>query len=196
MQFKRPLNLARTRKEGMPCYVNSFQFLRANKLVLSVKVKELVNGWEIPPPVMARCKRGPLTEQELTDWRQWKCAHDKEVLIDADVARFRQAANHLCATLRDACAAIEYELVAYSEADVDQQWEALREYQRQLEKKGYKRPASLSRQRKTKAESNLTIRVGKSQRTRPENLDDPASSEHQDYEQALRQAARDGPGQP
>ena len=43
MQFKRPLNVAKTRKTGIPTWVNSFQFLRANKLVLSVKLGELVN---------------------------------------------------------------------------------------------------------------------------------------------------------
>ena len=32
MQFKRPLNVAKTRKTGIPTWVNSFQFLRANKL--------------------------------------------------------------------------------------------------------------------------------------------------------------------
>ena len=38
MQFKRPINVAKTRKTGIPTWVNSFQFLRANKLVLSVKL--------------------------------------------------------------------------------------------------------------------------------------------------------------
>lgn len=64
MQYKRPINVARSRKTGIPTYANSFQFLRANKLVLSVKLSESVNGWEIPPEVMARCKDGPLTAQE------------------------------------------------------------------------------------------------------------------------------------
>lgn len=69
MQFKRPLNVSKTRKDGVPSYVNSFQFLRANRLILSVKIKELINGWEIPAEVMARCKDAPLTEQELVDAR-------------------------------------------------------------------------------------------------------------------------------
>lgn len=51
--------VAKTRKDGVPTYVNSFQFLRANKLVLSVKAKELVNGWEIPAKVMARARASP-----------------------------------------------------------------------------------------------------------------------------------------
>ena len=40
MQYKRPINVARSRKTGIPTYVNSFQFLRANKLVLSVNNPE------------------------------------------------------------------------------------------------------------------------------------------------------------
>lgn len=192
VQFKRPLNLAKTRKEGTPSYVNSFQFLRANKLVLSVKMKELVNGWEIPPQVMARCKNRPLTEQELTDWKRWKRAHDKDVLMDAEVARVRQAAKHLSATLRDACAAIEYELVAYTEAEVDQQWEALNEYERELEKKGYKPRTPITREPKTKAQSRLALSVKKSRRPLLVNVDDADSAEHEDYQQALRRAARDG----
>jgi hypothetical protein len=50
--------------------------LRANELVLSVKLDELVDGVEIPPEVMARCKGSPLTAQELAEWRAWKVKHD------------------------------------------------------------------------------------------------------------------------
>ena len=53
MQYKRPINVARTRKTGIPTYVNSFQFLRANKLVLSVKLSELVKP-KISVPMTAR----------------------------------------------------------------------------------------------------------------------------------------------
>ena len=48
MQYKRPINVARTRKTGIPTYVNSFQFLRANKLVLSMKIENTVLDTIIP----------------------------------------------------------------------------------------------------------------------------------------------------
>ena len=96
MQFKRPINVAKTRKTGIPTWVNSFQFLRANKLVLSVKLGELVNGWEIPADVMARCKGEPLTPQELADWKAWKVKHDREERQDTDQAVYRVAGENVC----------------------------------------------------------------------------------------------------
>lgn len=188
MQFKRPLNVAKTRKEGIPSYVNSFQFLRANKLVLSVKAKDLVNGWEIPPEVMARCKDEPLTADELADWKEWKRAHDKEELIDTDVARFRLAAEQVPATLRDACHALEYALVTLTKADAIEQWNALDEYARRLEKNGYKRPIRPRGRPKNKAKQ--IIQVDDSQAAWLPNFHDPDSPEYAEYEEALRRAGQ------
>lgn len=154
MQFKRPLNVAKTRKKGVSSYVNSFQFLRANKLVLSVKSKELVNGWEILPELMARCKDAPLTAQEVADWKEWKRAHDKEELIDTNVARFRQAAEQVPTMLLDACHALQFDLVTHTAADISAQWEALDAYVRAMEKKGYKRPTLPCGRPKTPTEAS------------------------------------------
>jgi len=125
MQYKRPINVARTRKTGIPTWVNSFQFLRANKLVLSVKLSELVNGWEIPPEVMARCKDGPLTAQELAEWKAWKAKHDREERQDTDLAVYRLAGESLADTLRNACHALDKAVVTYTESDGEELWELL-----------------------------------------------------------------------
>ena len=186
MQFKRPLNVTKTRKDGVPCYVNSFQFLRANKLVLSVKKKELVNGWEIPAEVMARCKDSPLTDQELADWVKWKQEHDKVDLIDTDVARFRAAAEQVPKILRDAGHAMRFDLVELNEHAVAELWEALDEYVRQIEKKGYKRPTRSRGRPKAKKQ---IIYVEDEQRWLP-NFFDPNSPEYAQYEERMRQAGK------
>lgn len=186
MQFKRPLNVTKTRKDGVPCYVNSFQFLRANKLVLSVKRKELVNGWEIPAEVMARCKDAPLTDQELADWKEWKQEHDKVDLIDTDVARFRAAAEQVPKILRDAGHAMRFDLVELNENAVAELWEALDEYVRQIEKKGYKRPTRSRGRPKAKKQ---IIYVEDEQRWLP-NFFDPNSPEYAQYEERMRQAGK------
>ena len=119
MQFKRPINVAKTRKTGIPTWVNSFQFLRANKLVLSVKLGELVNGWEIPADVMARCKGEPLTPQELADWKAWKVKHDREERQDTDQAVYRVAGENVADTLRNACHALDRGIVLNGLAVLD-----------------------------------------------------------------------------
>lgn len=185
MQFKRPLNVSKTRKEGVPCYVNSFQFLRANKLVLSVKIKELIDGLEIPADVMSRCKDAPLTHQELADWKEWKQEHDKEEFIGINEARFRAAAEQVRTTLRDAGAAVKYNLVVLTETAVAELWEALDEYVRQIEKKGYKRPTRSRGRPKAKQ----IIYVEDEQRWLP-NFYDPNTPDYARYEEALRQAGK------
>ncbi len=192
MQFKRPLNVNKTRKEGVPSYVNSFQFLRANKLILSVKKKELINGWEIPPAVMARCKDAPLTEQELADWKDWKQAHDKNELIDTDVARFRTAAEQVPTILLDAANAVKYDLMApLTETAIAELWEALDEYIRQIEKKGYKRPARPRGRPKAK---QIIYVDDEDMRWLP-NFFPPDSPEYAQYEESLRLAGKK-PGDP
>lgn len=186
MQFKRPLNVSKTRKNGAPSYVNSFQFLRANKLVLSIKMKELVNGWEIPAEVMARCKDVPLTDQELADWKEWKQEHDKEEFIGINEARFRTAAEQVCTTLRDAGAAVKYGLVSLNETAVAELWEALDEYVRQIEKKGYKRPVRPRGRPKAK---KVTYLDDGDERWLP-NFFDPNSPEYAQYEERMRQAGK------
>lgn len=85
---------------------------------------------------MARCKDAPLTEQELADWRGLKQAHDKNELIDTDVARFRTAAEQVPTILREAANAVKYDLMEpLTETAIAELWEALDEYIRQIEKK-------------------------------------------------------------
>lgn len=191
MQFKRPLNVSKTRKDGVPSYVNSFQFLRANRLILSVKIKELINGWEIPAEVMARCKDAPLTGQELDDWKQWKREHDKTELIGTDAARFRLASEQVCTMLRDAGHALKYDLVTLTETAVAEQWEALDEYVRQLQKKGHNRPMRPRGRPKAKQ----IIYVDDADLRWPPNFHNPNSPEYAQYEEALRQAGK-RPGDP
>jgi len=191
MQFKRPLNVSKTRKDGVPSYVNSFQFLRANRLILSVKIKELINGWEIPAGVMARCKDAPLTEQELDDWKQWKREHDKTELIGTDAARFRLASEQVCTTLRDAGHALKYDLVTLTETAVAEQWEALDEYARQLQKMGHNRPTRPRGRPKAKQ----IIYVDDADLRWTPNFHNPNSPEYAQYEEALRQAGK-RPGDP
>lgn len=191
MQFKRPLNVSKTRKDGTPSYVNSFQFLRANKLVLSVKIKELINSWEIPAEVMARCKDAPLTDRELDDWKKWKREHDKTELIGTGAARFRQASEQASTILRDAGHALKYDLVTLTETAVAELWEALDEYVRQLQKKGHKRP---TRPRgRPKAKQVIYLDDGE-QRWLP-NFFDPNSPDYARYEETLRKAGK-RPGDP
>ncbi len=192
MQFKRPLNVAKTRKAGVPTYVNSFQFLRANKLVLSVKAKELVNGWEIPPKVMARCKGEPLTAQELAAWKEWKREHDKEELIDTDVARYRQAAEQVAPTLWNASHALEYDLVTLTEADVAEQRKAWDDYDKRLEALGFKRPIRPRGRPKIEpiAPPKRVIEVDDGQVSWLPNFHDPNSPEYAEYEEAMRRAGK------
>lgn len=192
MQFKRPLNVAKTRKTGIPTWVNSFQFLRANKLVLSVKLGELVNGWEIPADVMARCKGEPLTPQELADWRTWKSKHDREVRQDTDVAVYRLAGENVADTLRNACHALDKAIVTYTEADGEELWELLDAFAKRLKKAGIKRP---TRPRgRPRAITIIEADDGGQTRWLP-NFHPPGTPEHARYEEAMRRAGKK-PGDP
>ena len=167
MQFKRPLNLPKSRKTGVPTYVNSFQFLRANKLVLSVKLDELVNGWEIPADVMARCKGEPLTSQELAD----------EAVAD---------------TLRDACHAMDNSLATYSEADAEELWALIAEFTKRLKKAGLDRP----KRPRGRPKSNTIIDADEESLVQwLPNFHKPGTPEHAQYEEAMRRAGKK-PGDP
>jgi hypothetical protein len=192
MQFKRPLNLPKSRKTGTPTYVNSFQFLRANKLVLSVKLDELVNGWEIPPDVMARCKGEPLSPEELADWKAWKYKHDRVERLDSSVARYRQAAESVADTLRDACHAMENGLAAYTDADSEELWALLDEFGNRLKKAGLDRPKRPRGRPKT-----ITI-IDADEQSLVQwlpNFHKPGTPEHAEYEEAMRRAGKK-PGDP
>lgn len=195
MQFKRPMNVAKTRKDGVPTYVNSFQFLRANKLVLSVKARELVNGWEIPAKVMARCKGEPLTAQELEAWKEWKREHDKEELIDTDVARYRQAAEQVAPTVWNASHALEYDLVTLTEADVAEQRKAWDHYDKRLEALGFKRPTRPRGRPKTEPPPQRVIELDGGEIGWLPNFHKPGTPEHAEYEEAMRRAGKK-PGDP
>ena len=192
MQYKRPINVARTRKTGIPTYVNSFQFLRANKLVLSVKLSELVNGWEIPPEVMARCKDGPLTAQELAEWKAWKAKHDKEERQDTDLAVYRLAGESLADTLRNACHALDKAVVTYTESDGEELWELLDAFAKRLKKAGIERP---TRPRgRPRAITIIEVDDGGQTRWLP-NFHPPGTPEHERYDEAMRRAGKK-PGDP
>jgi len=192
MQFKRPLNLPKSRKTGVPTYVNSFQFLRANKLVLSVKLDELVNGWEIPADVMARCKGEPLTSQELADWKAWKTKHDRVERLDTSVARFRQAAEAVADTLRDACHAMDNSLATYSEADAEELWALIDEFTKRLKKAGLDRP----KRPRGRPKSNTIIDADEESLVQwLPNFHKPGTPEHAQYEEAMRRAGKK-PGDP
>ncbi len=138
MQFKRPKN-TKTR-DGVPVKVNSFQFLRSDKLILSVKASELVNGWEIPPNVLARAKGDPLTEEELADWKAWKAKHDRGELIESNVARFRAAAESVSEVVSDTARALDHKLVTLTESEAGNLWEAIDDLMRALKRAGIDRP--------------------------------------------------------
>ena len=192
MQFKRPINVAKTRKTGIPTWVNSFQFLRANKLVLSVKLGELVNGWEIPADVMARCKGEPLTPHELADWKAWKVKHDREERQDTDQAVYRVAGENVADTLRNACHALDRGIVTYTEADGEELWELLDAFSRRLKKAGIERP---SRPRgRPRAITIIEADDGGQTRWLP-NFHPPGTPEHERYEEAMRRAGKK-PGDP
>lgn len=192
MQFKRPLNVAKTRKTGIPTWVNSFQFLRANKLVLSVKLGELVNGWEIPAAVMARCKGEPLTPQELSDWKGWKAKHDREERQDTDQAVYRVAGENVADTLRNACHALDKGIVTYTEADGDELWELLDAFAKRLKKAGIERP---TRPRgRPRAITIIEADDGGQTRWLP-NFHPPGTPEHDRYDEAMRRAGKK-PGDP
>lgn len=140
MQFKRPINIPRLRKSGERTYVNSFQFLRANKLILSVKVCELVNGWEIPTHVMARCRGEPLTQRELADWRVWKERHDAAERVADEHTRMLGAGQRIGECLRDAAIGLENGVVSYSSAEVELLWVLLGEFTRRLKAAGFDKP--------------------------------------------------------
>ena len=140
MQFKRPINLPRLRKTGVRTFVNSFQFLRANKLILSVKVCELVNGWEIPDHIMARCRGEPLTQQELADWRVWKASHDAIERVAVERTRYTEAGGRLAACLRDTCIGLDEGFVVYDDSEASVLWGLLDEFGRRLAKAGLQRP--------------------------------------------------------
>jgi hypothetical protein len=86
MQYKRPLNLPKSRKTGVPTYVNSFQFLRANELVLSVKLERAGGRRGDTARGDGQVQGSPLTAQELAEWRAWKVKHDSRKRQDADLA--------------------------------------------------------------------------------------------------------------
>ena len=192
MQFKRPINVAKTRKTGIPTWVNSFQFLRANKLVLSVKLGELVNGWEIPADVMARCKGELLTPQELADWKAWKVKHDREERQDTDQAVYRVAGENVADTLRNACHALDKGIVTYTEADGEELWELLDAFAKRLKKAGIERP---SRPRgRPRAITIIEADDGGQTRWLP-NFHPPGTPEHVRYDEAMRRAGKK-PGDP
>lgn len=192
MQFKRPLNVAKTRKTGIPTWVNSFQFLRANKLVLSVKLGELVNGWEIPAAVMARCKGEPLTPQELADWKGWKAKHDRDERQDTDQAVYRVAGENVADTLRNACHALDKGIVTYTEADGDELWELLDAFAKRLKKAGIERP---TRPRgRPRAITIIEADDGGQTRWLP-NFHPSGTPEHDRYDEAMRRAGKK-PGDP
>lgn len=192
MQFKRPLNVAKTRKTGIPTWVNSFQFLRANKLVLSVKLGELVNGWEIPAAVMARCKGESLTPQELADWKSWKAKHDREERQDTDQAVYRVAGENVADTLRNACHALDKGIVTYTEADGEELWELLDAFAKRLKKAGVERP---TRPRgRPRAITIIEADDGGQTRWLP-NFHPPGTPEHDRYDEAMRRAGKK-PGDP
>ncbi|MGZ5198786.1 MAG: hypothetical protein ACXWC4_03365 [Telluria sp.] len=136
MQFKRPVN---TKKTGASVKVNSFQFLRAGRLVLSVKASELVNGLELPPDVLARVKGDPLTADELAAWKLWKTKHDRADLIEANIARFKTAVLSVADTVTDATNALAYNLVALTPAEGQAIWESMDELGRELKRVGLHR---------------------------------------------------------
>lgn len=192
MQFKRPLNVAKTRKTGIQTWVNSFQFLRANKLVLSVKLGELVNGWEIPADVMTRCKGEPLTPQELADWRTWKSKHDREERQDTDVAVYRLAGENVADTLRNACHALDKAIITYTEADGEELWELLDAFAKRIKKAGIERP---TRPRgRPRAITIIEADDGGQTRWLP-NFHPPGTPEHDRYDEAMRRAGKK-PGDP
>ena len=192
MQFKRPINVAKTRKTGIPTWVNSFQFLRANKLVLSVKLGELVNGWEIPADVMARCKGEPLTPQELADWKAWKVKHDREERQDTDQAVYRVAGENVADTLRNACHALDRGIVTYTDADGEELWELLDAFAKRLKKAGIERP---TRPRgRPRAISIIEVDDGGQTRWLP-NFHPPGTPEHVRHDEAMRRAGKK-PGDP
>ena len=135
MQFKRPKN-TKTR-DGVPVMVNSFQFLRAGTLVLSVKASELINGVKLPTEVLARVKGDTLTVKELAAWRQWKDAHDRADFI----ARFRTAAQSASGIIADTANAIAHQLVTAESFDAKAIWEAMDKLSRELKRAGLDRPA-------------------------------------------------------
>lgn len=138
MQFKRPKNT--NTPDGVPVKVNSFQFLRSSKLILSVKASELVNGWEIPAEVLARAKGDPLTEEELAEWKAWKAKHDRTELIETNIARFRAAQASVLEVVSDNIMAIDHKLVSLTEADAAEQWELIDDWASALKKAGFERP--------------------------------------------------------
>lgn len=188
MQYKRPLNLPKSRKTGVPTYVNSFQFLRANELVLSVKLDELVDGVEIPPEVMARCKGEPLTDQELADWRAWKTRHDSEEKQDAELTVMRQAGDNLASTMRDACHGMERGVVTYSDAEGVELFKLLDAVERHLTKLGLQRPKRGRGRPRIEVDDQTTL-------VWLPNFHPPGTPEHARYDEAMRRAGKK-PGDP
>ena len=192
MQFKRPINVAKTRKTGIPTWVNSFQFLMANKLVLSVKLGELVNGWELPADVLARCTAAPPTPQELADWKARKVKHDREERQDTDQAVYRVAGENVADTLRNACHALDRGIVTYTEADGEELWELLDAFAKRLKKAGIERP---TRPRgRPRAISIIEVDDGGQTRWLP-NFHPPGTPEHERDDEAMRRAGKK-PGDP
>lgn len=138
MQFKRPINTKS--RSGAPVKVNSFQFLRASKLVLSVKANEIINGWELPREVLARAKGDPLTEEELVAWRIWKTKHDRTDLVEANVARFSAAVQSVSEVIADTARALAHKLAIVTSQDAEAIWEAMDELSRELKRAGLDRP--------------------------------------------------------
>lgn len=137
MQFKRPKN-TQTR-DGTPVKVNSFQFLRSGRLVLSVKTSEIINGWELPAEVLARVKGEPLTEQELRAWREWKTKHDRAELVESNLARFRASSDSVVEIMRGTARALAYNLVTLTRQDSEAIWGAIDDLSRELRRAGLER---------------------------------------------------------
>lgn len=182
MQFKRPKN-TKTR-DGVPVMVNSFQFLRAGTLVLSVKASELINGVKLPTEVLARVKGDTLTVKELAAWRQWKDAHDRADLIEANIVRFRTAAQSASGIIADTASAIAHQLVTAESFDAEAIWEAMDKLSRELKRAGLDRPAR-PRGRPKKViyvDEESTIGSLPNFRAEPPNTGQIATTQHREQE--------------
>lgn len=188
MQYKRPLNLPKSRKTGVPTYVNSFQFLRANELVLSVKLDELVDGVEIPPEVMARCKGEPLTDQELADWRAWKARHDSEEKHDAELAVMRQAGDGVESAISNACNGMDRGVVTYTQDEAERLFKLTEKFRKRLLDLGLQPPKRGRGRPRIEVDDQTTL-------VWLPNFHPPGTPEHARYDEAMRRAGKK-PGDP
>jgi hypothetical protein len=191
MQYKRPINVARTRKTGIPTWVNSFQFLRANKLVLgeveragqrlgdSARGHGAVQGR--PADGAGAGRMESLEGQARPEERQ-----------DTDLAVYRLAGESLADTLRNACHALDKAVVTYTESDGEELWELLDAFAKRLKKAGIERP---TRPRgRPRAITIIEVDDGGQTRWLP-NFHPPGTPEHERYDEAMRRAGKK-PGDP